>query len=198
MRFDFRGQGQSEVTEEGYDMDSLAADAIALIEQLDLGPLHLVGFSMGGFVSHRVALERSDLVRSLTLMNTSAERESTKKRPRYLLLNFMARWFGLKVVARRILPILFSPGFINDPAQADRRDQWLGYVLENDRIGVTLAVRGVIDRAPVLDSIEHIEAPTLIITADEDHATPRIKAKEPLNNSARSAFLPQKPQIVCC
>jgi pimeloyl-ACP methyl ester carboxylesterase len=31
--FDFRGQGQSEVTRSGYDMETLYEDAVALIEQ---------------------------------------------------------------------------------------------------------------------------------------------------------------------
>src|SRR5205807_6247149 len=47
VSFDFRGQGQSEVTETGYDLDSLADDAVALSEQLYLGAVHFVGLSMG-------------------------------------------------------------------------------------------------------------------------------------------------------
>ena len=38
ITFDFRGQGQSEVTATGYDMDTLAADAAALIESLRCAP----------------------------------------------------------------------------------------------------------------------------------------------------------------
>jgi pimeloyl-ACP methyl ester carboxylesterase len=34
ITFDFRGQGQSAVTPSGYDMDTLAEDAAALIEAL--------------------------------------------------------------------------------------------------------------------------------------------------------------------
>src|SRR5687767_2024240 len=50
IRFDFRGQGQSEVTRSGYDMDTLTEDAVALIGQLGCAPCHFLGFSMGGFV----------------------------------------------------------------------------------------------------------------------------------------------------
>jgi len=42
ITFDFRGQGQSEVTATGYDMDTLAADAAALIEVLHCAPCHRV------------------------------------------------------------------------------------------------------------------------------------------------------------
>src|SRR5262245_51346677 len=40
VSFDFRGQGQSEVTRDGYDMDTLYEDAAALIETLNLAPCH--------------------------------------------------------------------------------------------------------------------------------------------------------------
>jgi 3-oxoadipate enol-lactonase len=35
ITFDFRGHGRSQVTRDGYDMDSLAADAAGLIPGLD-------------------------------------------------------------------------------------------------------------------------------------------------------------------
>ncbi|MFN2526780.1 MAG: alpha/beta fold hydrolase [Actinomycetota bacterium] len=44
-----------------------AEDLIALIEQLDAGPAHLVGNSWGAFICLFVALRRPDLVRTLTL-----------------------------------------------------------------------------------------------------------------------------------
>ena len=95
VTFDFRGQGQSAVTETGYDMDTLALDAAALIEHLRLGPCHVVGLSMGGFVAMRLAARRPDLVRSLILLETAADAEPAANVPRYRLLNFIARWFEI-------------------------------------------------------------------------------------------------------
>lgn len=53
--YDHRGQGQSEVTANGYDMETVYADAAALITALDAAPCHFVGLSMGGFVGMRLA-----------------------------------------------------------------------------------------------------------------------------------------------
>ena len=47
VAFDFRGQGQSDTTRAGYDMDTLTEDAAALIRQRGLAPCHWVGSSMG-------------------------------------------------------------------------------------------------------------------------------------------------------
>ena len=54
-----------------YSVEDLATDAIGVIEALDLGRVHLVGASMGGFISQTVAIRRPDLVRTLTLIMTS-------------------------------------------------------------------------------------------------------------------------------
>jgi pimeloyl-ACP methyl ester carboxylesterase len=50
VAFDFRGQGQSQITEDGYDMDTLTKDTSALINELNCAPCHFAGLSMGGFV----------------------------------------------------------------------------------------------------------------------------------------------------
>ena len=53
----------------GYSIRSLAATVIRLIETLGRGPVHLIGNSMGGAVSIRVAAVRPDLVKTLTLIS---------------------------------------------------------------------------------------------------------------------------------
>ena len=53
----------------GYSITALAGTVARLIETLDAGPVHLVGNSMGGAVSIRVAAARPDLVRTLTLIS---------------------------------------------------------------------------------------------------------------------------------
>src|SRR5262245_30544489 len=73
VTIDWRGQGETPAATSGYDMDTLAADARALIEHLDVGPVHYAGLSMGGFVGQRLAARHPELIRSLTLLDTSAK-----------------------------------------------------------------------------------------------------------------------------
>lgn len=177
IAWDHRGQGRSEVTAGGYDMDTLADDAAALIERLGVAPVHFVGLSMGGFVGLRLAIRRPELLRSLVMIDTSAEPEARARVPRYRMLNFVARWFGLGPVVDRVMPILFGPTFLSDPGRAAERAEYRARLLALDRIGTPRAVRGVIERAGVADQLHRIRTPTLVLVGEEDEATPPERAQ---------------------
>jgi 3-oxoadipate enol-lactonase len=171
ITFDFRGQGKSGVTEAGYDIDALTEDAAGLIEALQCAPCHFLGLSMGGFVGMRLAIRRPDLIRSLILVETTADPEPEENKGRYRLLNFIARWFGLGLVADRVMPIMFGKKFLNDPERLQERQEWRARMIANHRRGITRAVKGVVERDGIYDQIDQIAIPTLIIVGDQDTAT---------------------------
>lgn len=171
ITFDHRGQGRSGVIDDGYDIETLTQDATALIEELGLAPCHFVGLSMGGFVGMRVAARRPELLKSLILIETSAEAEPKENLGRYGLLNLIAQWFGLGIVMSQVMPIMFGKTFLRDRARAKQRKFWRNHIAANDRIGITRAVKGVIGRQSVLNEINTIKLPTLIVIGDEDVAT---------------------------
>lgn len=177
ITFDFRGQGRSEVTASGYDMDTLTEDAAALIEALGCAPCHFLGVSMGGFVGQRLALRHPSLLKSLMLVETTADPEPEENKGRYRLLNVVARWVGLGVVANRVMPIMFGEKFLEDPARAQEREVWRQRLIANHRIGITRAVEGVINRSGVFDQLDRIALPTLIVVGDQDVATVPAKAE---------------------
>ena len=67
---------------------------MALVNQLGLNSVHLVGFSMGSFIAMRVAARHPALVRTLTLIGPSADAEEPQNMPRYARLIRFVRWFG--------------------------------------------------------------------------------------------------------
>ena len=171
IAYDHRGQGRSEVTASGYDMDTLAEDAAALIGQLDAAPAHFVGLSMGGFVGMRLAARRGELLRSLVLMDTASDSEPWRNLPRYAAMNFLTRFVGAGPFVPAVMKIMFARPFRQDPHRAGLREGMAREILCNDVTGMRRAVNGVMSRKPLsAEELARIEAPTLVISGAEDSA----------------------------
>ncbi|WP_204114168.1 alpha/beta fold hydrolase [Shimia biformata] len=188
ITFDHRGQGKSGIPDSGYDMDTLTEDAAALITHLGVEPCHFVGLSMGGFVGMRLAARRPEMIRTVTLLETSADPEPPENGPKYRMLNFVARWVGLRFVAGRVMPIMFGQDFLTDPARAEERARWRRAMIANDRIGITRAVVGVIEREGCTDLLSQIKQPVGIGVGDQDVATVPQKS-ERMKAAIKSADL---------
>jgi 3-oxoadipate enol-lactonase len=170
ITFDWRGQGRSEVARDGYDMDALTDDAIALVEQLGAAPCHFVGLSMGGFVGLRLALRRPDLLRSLALLDSAADAEPRANVPRYRAMAFVARHVGLDPLVKPVMRILFGRAFLEQPSRAGERATWRGHLRGLDVPGALRALDGVITRHPVTDQLGAIRTPTLVLSGEDDRA----------------------------
>ena len=175
--YDHRGQARSEVTKSGYDMDTLTADAASLIRELGAAPCHFVGLSMGGFVGLRLAIDYPDLLKSLILMDTSADPEPEDNKGPYRKLAFIGRWFGFRPVIKPLMGIMFGRTFLADPAKAAERERWKNHLLQLKRTGTSRAAHAVIDRQGVYDRLGRIQTPTLVLVGDEDVATVPAKAE---------------------
>jgi pimeloyl-ACP methyl ester carboxylesterase len=177
IAYDHRGQGKSQGPETGYDMDTVTEDAKALIKALGAAPCHFVGLSMGGFVGLRLASRHPELLRSLILLETSADPEPADSRRKYNLLALIARWFGLRIVINRVMAILFGATFMNDPLRGEERKKWSDHIVNCDIKSMLKAVAGVTKRDGVHAELGRISMPTLIVVGDEDAATPLDKAE---------------------
>jgi len=156
-------------------MDTLYEDAVGLIEELGAAPCHFVGLSMGGFVGMRVAARRPDLLKSLILLETSADIEPNVFK--YNLLNIIVRLFGVNIVTSQVMPIMFGKEFMTNPERGDERAYWKKELQSNKRT-IVRAVQGVINRKGMLDEIGKIRLPTLIGVGNQDVATVPAKSDQ--------------------
>ena len=191
VAWDHRGQGRSELTEGGYDMDTLADDAAALIAQLGIAPVHFVGLSMGGFVGMRLAARRPELVRSLALMETAADAEPWRNALKYSAMSFLARFLTIRPFVPAVTKIMFGRTFRSDPGRAALREAFGGELIGNDLTGMRRALDGVLSRRPVSSQelanraampkadpktwvspqeLASIRAPVLVVSGEEDTA----------------------------
>jgi pimeloyl-ACP methyl ester carboxylesterase len=171
ITYDHRGQGNSEITSSGYDMETLYEDAAQLIQHLNAAPCHFVGVSMGGFVGMRLAARQPKLLKSLVLIETTADREPEQNVARYRLFNQAFRWFGPRWVTKPAMDMLFGRKFLSDPSHALQRDELNRQLASLSRSGIPRAVSGVINRHSVYEELSNIKVPTLILVGDQEIAT---------------------------
>jgi len=177
VAFDHRGHGRSEVTEAGYDMENLYSDAVTLIESLKCAPCHFVGLSTGGFIGMRIGIRRPELLKSLVLMDTSAEEEPEENLKQYKLLMFLVKWIGWWPVIGKVMPLFFGKKFLEDPSRANEVNEWKTRIKSSNKKAMVKFGLGIFGRASVFEELPKIQIPTLMIVGEEDMPTPIEKAK---------------------
>lgn len=195
VTFDGRGVGESDGPPPPYSVTDLAQDTIGLIEELAIGPCHLVGLSLGGFVAEEVACRRPDLVCASVLV-ASAGRTTAYVRA--------------KVTAEEEL---FSSGLlvpesydtvetlsVTLPARVLQDDDdtvmaWLELldqpdtVSENGRLGQGAAVRDwLLDDSWHVARLPEIDVPTLVVSFEHDLWFPPSRGQEVAEALPRGSF----------
>ncbi len=192
IAFDHREHGHSARTDIDYSMDDLVADAAGLIEGVDAAPCHFVGLSSGGFVGLRLALRSPQLLQSLVLMDTSAEREPALKRIKYEAMFQGLRAFGFGPLMGSVMSLMFSPSTLGDPERRNEMDLWRERMRANDRHAIIRFGRAIFQRDDLVRDLPRILTPTLVVVGADDRPQPPPRARRIANGipGAELAIIP--------
>ena len=173
LRYDTRGHGASDAPDGAYTLDQLVADAVALMDALEIQKVNFVGLSMGGMIAQGLALKHASRVGRLTLCDTSAfmppeaqpivqERIDTARKEGLpaLVDSTLARWFTPPYLQKK------GPG-VDMIRSIFLKSSVAGY------IGCTEAIR----RLNYLNELPRIKTPTLIMVGADDPGTPVAAAQ---------------------
>jgi 3-oxoadipate enol-lactonase len=173
IAFDNRGAGRSFKPPGPYSIEQLADDAGALLDALGVERSHVLGLSMGGYISQMLALRRPDLVRSLVLAGTGPGAPTHTPIPEGTLSEWLAHaHLPPEQYARRTMHLSFAPGWAD--AHADEYEELLAARLEYPtppecwQAQYDACVRFAENGIPV----ERIEVPVRIIHGDADRVVP--------------------------
>jgi pimeloyl-ACP methyl ester carboxylesterase len=173
VSIDWPGHGESGWRAGGFSFDDLAEDAAALVGLLGGAPAVLVGLSQGGMVFMRLAYRFPEIVRGLVLLDTTAGPENAESRPAYEQLAVMMRDGDEAARAQAVAAaslVLFGERWRT--ARPDLLAFEQQEMLRIPRDGGYLAARAVFDRDDVHARVGGIAAPTLVLTGEDDVATP--------------------------
>ncbi|MEL7278747.1 MAG: alpha/beta fold hydrolase [Pseudomonadota bacterium] len=79
LNYDLLGHGESAVPHGTIDLTRLSEQLIALLDHLDISHAALMGFSLGGMINRRVAMDHPDRVRALIILNSPHERDPERQ-----------------------------------------------------------------------------------------------------------------------
>ncbi len=200
VRYDHRGHGRSPVPPGPYDLADLGADALGLLDRLGAERVHWCGLSLGGMVGMWLAINAPERIDRLVLCCTSA-----KLGPPSMWSERAAtvREQGVEAIADAGIGRWLTAGFIErEPETAAQ----IRAMLASTPAEGYADCCGVIERMDLLDRLGEIRAPTLVVAAAQDPATPpehgeRIAASiagarfEVIENAAHLAAVEQ-PEAV--
>lgn len=166
VRYDRRGHGQSGVPKGPYTMDQLGHDALAVADAVGARTFNWCGLSMGGMVGQWLGANVPHRLERLVISNTHFYYED--KAPWNERIKLVSEK-GLAALADTMMERWFTPTFrARAPEKVERiRAMFLATPAEGF-IGCAQAVRDMDFR----ESNRRIVAPTLVIGADKDIATP--------------------------
>lgn len=172
VAFDHRGHGESEKIAGRYGMEDLYADTVAFLETVVVDPCHFVGLSTGGYVGVRLAYRRPDLLRSLVLMDTSADAEAAWPLFQYRILLFLASFMGPRFVAKMAFPYLFGRSFRTNPDRATEAAAILEKMAAGDSPSMIAFGHAIFGRESVYSEMGGVTVPTMVVVGEEDVSTP--------------------------
>src|SRR6185295_16885622 len=168
---DVRGHGRSDKPPGPYSVSMFAADLEAALDHMGVKAAHVAGLSMGGMIAFQMAVDRPDLVRSLTIINSGPALVPRGFQQRYALWLrlFILRWMGPKAWAKVLASRLFPK-----PEQETQRRQVIERFGSNPK-GPYLAATKALIGWSVLDRVKEIACPVLVLGSDRDYSPTEVK-----------------------
>jgi 3-oxoadipate enol-lactonase len=165
---DLRGHGLSAkpVLPEDYALEAMADDIVAFVGLLGLEGCHLVGHSMGGMIAQLVALKAPHLLRSLVLVDTSAEPPGALRTEERARLVRVAMEQGMEAVWEAQLAL--NPMAEELRSQPELLQTWKEQFLMTSREAYIYCAQHIANRRPILDELKGLRMPVLIVCGELD------------------------------
>ncbi|MCV7420585.1 alpha/beta fold hydrolase [Mycobacterium yunnanensis] len=193
IAFDLPGHGASIAPATAITIEQISKSTSTAIAELGVGPVALVGLSVGGLIAQHVALAAPGLVDSLALLDTAArfapEGQSAMRQRATAL-----REEGMSA----ILGGLFEHWFL--PETRDRRPDIVDRAektLMNNDVGVQAALWEMIAAFDSCATLGAIDVPTLVLVGEHDSSSPVSSAEELRGGipNARMAIIEQAAHL---
>ena len=167
--YDLCGHGHSALPDETPSLSLLARQLNALLQSLSIAKAHLIGFSLGGMINRRFAMDYPEKVASLAILNSPHERGAEQQ----ALVEQRAldtSKGGAKATIETTLKRWFTDGFrASNPSKVDWvRQTVLANHPKNYADHRFVLANGVVE---LIRPTPPLDAPSLVITCEYDEGS---------------------------
>lgn len=174
--FDNRGVGRSDKPRGPYDLETMADDAVAVLDDAGVGSAHVIGASMGGVLAQIMAVRHPERVRSLVLACTACRHLAWR---RELLEDWaaVAQARGMRAFAGENMRWLVGPRAL--------RRFWPAFAaltplaMSAPTHAFVAQVNAILDQDDsVRDLLHTVRVPALVLVGSQDILTPQADSEE--------------------
>jgi len=191
--YDKRGHGLSDAPPAPYTIDEHADDLLGLLDHLGIERFSLIGLSVGGLISQRLAARCPERIQTITLCCTAAKIGTPE-----LWAERIAgvENGGIEPLADNVLQRWFTPLFRQ--THATELAGWRNMLVRTPAHGYAGTCAAIRD-ADLRPDAGRIAIPTLCVAGDQDGSTPAdvVKGTADLIPGARFALIDGAGHIPC-
>ena len=199
IALDNRGVGKSSRPNTPFTIDTFVEDIKELLEYLNVQePIHLCGFSMGGWIALLFVLKYPHLVKTLILCGTNANLDPQRHEQDLKSQEELIKNAPLEEIIQIMIPVCFSTSFRKklktDKELFDLIKSDMGLIAYlndppryQDYVNQLIACEGY----DVRELIHKIKQPTLIMVGSKDQLEPQLKSEflhQKIPNSTLEVF----------
>jgi len=183
LRYDTRGHGVSSVPVPPYSIEQLGEDLLKLFEKLSIENCYLCGLSLGGLVGLWLGIHAPQKIKALILANTAA-RIGTSEGWNARIAAVQS--LGMTAIAQATPGRWFTHTYIQQhPEEMSQIANMIASTSPDGYIGCC----GVLRDTDLLSELAAIEIPCLVITGNEDQATPPADGRTLHSRLRNSTYL---------
>ena len=185
IRFDNRGTGRTDTSDQEYTLHLLADDTAGLMEALGIPKAHVLGISMGGMIAQELALNHPEKVDRLVLCSTNCggSKSIPPAQEALAILAHIATASSAEDVARMTVPLCFTQAFMDE--NKEEIEHWTQQILKAPTSRETYFRQvGAIAAFNAYDRLPGIKVPTLVLHGKRDILVP------PENGSILAEVIP--------
>ncbi len=197
LRYDIRGQWDSQTTPGPYSIELLAQDLAALMDHCEINSAHLFGISYGGFIMQKFAALFPDRVKSMVIINSTP---IIQGKPKHVVQNWcdLNEMDEINLYFDVMATSVFSDSYFEEQAELILQSkEFLNVGIQRTpdfskgQYLLNTASLNDLDGDGLIPELSKIECPTHIISSENDVLYPTKYSKilaENIKNSTLSVI----------